>query len=114
MRLFHCAFNVLGIVVSPPNDQQIFQPPRDKDFAVLHKSQVAGPQERPFASIVEKGTEGMRRFFNIVPIALRGTSSSQPNLTNLVCRTTRTRFRMDDDYFCIATWTPAADHLSNR
>ena len=114
MGLFDCTLDVLGIVVSASDDQQVFQSPRDKNFAVLHKSEVAGPQERPLTGIAENGAEGTRRFFRIAPIALRGAGPGQPNFTDLLRRTTRQRFRMGDDHLRIADRNPTANHLSNR
>ena len=57
----HGPLDVLGIVVRPPDDDQVLEPARDEELAVLDEPQVSRPQERAFAGIRSVGPEGLAR-----------------------------------------------------
>ena len=69
MGLLDRLFNVLGIEVHTPNDNQVFQPAGDEQFAVLHEPQVPGPKERSFAGVFQPGSEGLLGGLLLAPVS---------------------------------------------
>ena len=47
MTRLHRAFEVLRVVISASNDQEIFHATGDKDFPILDKPEIAGSEEWP-------------------------------------------------------------------
>src|SRR5262249_21955938 len=104
---FDRAFDVLRIVVETADDDQIFEPPRDKQVTVLQESQVAGSQKRPLEGVGDVGAESMIGLGGTAPVTLSDALARNPDLAHLIRRASAQRLRVDDDYASIEQ-APAA------
>ena len=75
VALLYGSLNILRVVISASNDEQVLQTPGDKDFTVSDEPEVTGPQERPFSRIAKCRAKRARSFLRIVPISLGGAGS---------------------------------------
>ena len=113
MTRLHRAFEVLRVVISASNDQEIFHATGDKDFPILDKPEIAGSEEWPLAGILESRAKRVRGFVGFIPIALCGARAGKPDFSDLLHRATGTRFGMGDHHPGIADRHATSDHPSN-
>src|SRR5262247_4038904 len=71
MALFYGPFNILRVMISASNDDQVFEAAGDEKFAVFEKDQIAGAQKRPVVGIAQLGLESICGLRRTIPIALR-------------------------------------------
>src|SRR5205823_6453384 len=76
-------FNVVRIMIAAEEDDEVFEPPRDEQFAAVDEAQVARAQERA-VSVGRDGPEGERRFVRPPPVTLGDARSGDPDFTELV------------------------------
>lgn len=111
VALLYGSLNILRVVISASNDEQVLQTPGDKDFTVSDEPEVTGPQERPFSRIAKCRAKRARSFLRIVPISLGGAGSGQPDFTDLLHGTAGQGFRMGDDHPGITHRSTASNDL---
>src|SRR5690349_1605740 len=83
MALLDGRFDVLWIVVLPPNNDQVFQSACQKQFVAMEKSQVSCSQKGSFARIPDVRSESPFRLGRSIPISLTYTGPGNPDFTYL-------------------------------
>ncbi len=108
MARFDREFDVLGIIVDPANDDEIFETPRNEKFAVLQEPEIAGAEVVAF-TVVRKGSpEGGGRLVGTVPIARRNAGSFHPNLADFAIGAEPTSIGSDNPNILIGCRRTAA------
>src|SRR5438552_3698479 len=97
MAPFYCQFDVLGIVIAAPDDDQVFDTTGNKQHAVLEKAHISGAQERPLPCIRQVGLESMLRLLHFVPVSLGNAGTCYPNFPYVVGRTLAQGLRINGD-----------------
>jgi len=82
----HREFNVWRVMVLSMNDDEVFHPPGDIEFAVVKKTQVAGAK-KVLGFSVDLGLKDFLGFFCLVPISLLDAGTRHPDFSDLVRRT---------------------------
>lgn len=54
VAFFGRVFDILWVVVQPVDDDQVFEPAGDEQFAVAQKAEIAGPQNGPSPESAKK------------------------------------------------------------
>src|SRR2546421_3219274 len=97
MRLLHRQFDVLGIMVATPDDDQVFEATRYEEFAVLQKSQVSCAHEWAFCAAGQVCSESALGFCGFLPVPLGDARTRDPNLTYLIRQAWGQGFWIDND-----------------
>src|ERR1700732_551354 len=105
----HGQLNILGIKISSPDNNEVFEPAGHKKLALVKKAQISGPKKGTVPGIFQKRTEGVVGLFGIIPISLRDMGARDPDLANPSRRATRTR-QCVDDYNFLSGWRLPATH----
>ncbi len=93
--LLHRMFDVLRIVITAADDDQVFDAAGDEEFAVEEESEVARPQKRTVA-VGQVRAERVARLLRHFPIARRHARALHPNFADDVGRRELLRLRIDD------------------
>ena len=110
VRLFHRAFDVLGIAIHTPHDDQILEPAGNEQLAVAQKAQIARSEvELPLGRVGQLSVERLLRVIVLAPIPLTHAWAANPNLTHLVFGELDAGFRLDDQYLFVRKDPPAPD-----
>src|SRR2546428_1589131 len=97
MTLFDSQFDILGIMVAAPDDNQVLEPTGDEQFIVLKKAQVSSAQKWTFARICQIGVERTLCLFRLLPVALGDAGTADPNLADLIRQALGEGLRIDND-----------------
>src|SRR5215467_4343651 len=113
MTDFCCQLNVLRIIISSTDDDQIFQTTGDEEFFSLPEPQIAGTQKRSRAVLREVGLE--RRFccFGLTPVPLTDVWTSHPDFTNHTRQAFVQRNGIDDSDLLVQPTAPGTDERGN-
>src|SRR5690242_21352248 len=96
-------------MIEAANDDQVFQPARDKEFAAIDETQIAGTQEWSFIGTGKTRAECRFCEFRFPPIALSYARSRNPDFTYLAGRTFETGFGVSNDNLLRAQISAAAN-----
>ena len=96
MTTFHRQFNILRVMILPRDDDQIFQAPGDKEFAVLQEAEVPGAQKRAFPCLCQLGLKAPLRFLGSVPVPLGDARTCYPDFSHFVRRAPGQGLGVDD------------------
>ena len=96
MGLLHGPLDVLRVVIRPPDDDHVLEPPDHEELAIPEESQVSGAEEGAGSSPGEGGTEGLLTLVGALPVTLRHGRIRDPDLADLVRAKSRSSLRIDD------------------
>src|SRR5205085_10133757 len=96
-------------MVETADDDEVFEPARDVQLAVVDKAEVARAQERAFARVQQVGVKGLFGLFQFAPIALRDARPTDPHLADLLRLTPSQAFGIDDAHLLIQQRAAATD-----
>src|ERR1700676_991884 len=97
MASLDCVLQILRIMVGAANDDEIFQPPCDRQLRLFEKSEIARAQKRTFAR-GQMRAKCLGRFRISAPIAMCDTGTRNPDFSDTILRTYHARFRIDNLY----------------
>ena len=109
MALRHRPLDILRIVVTPSDDDEVLQPTRDEELAVSDEPQVTRAEVGPLSRNSQVSAECLVGLFWFVPVALRDARVRKPNFSHHVRVTTLEPFWVNDDYCGFSNRTAAAD-----
>src|SRR4030095_2622713 len=96
MAMLNRVLEILGIVILPINNYQIFSPARDEEFSIVQKAKVAGAQEGPITRIRRVTLECLLAQLGLIPVTLRNARTRNPDLSYMTRWTGAERFRVYD------------------
>ncbi len=89
--------DVVGIVVPPANDDDVFDPTCDEQLASRDRAEVARSKERPLP-IAKTRAEGFFGQLDLIPVSQRDAGTGDPDLTDDSVGDAGLRGRIDDDH----------------
>src|SRR5713226_7556952 len=98
MACLHDCFYIVWIIIAAADNNKILQAAGNKQMSILNETQVTRAHKRAFARIGQARIECGLGTLWIIPVAVRGTFSLNPNLTDVVRRTKQPRLRINDDH----------------
>src|SRR5215217_7668074 len=100
MTLLDRQLNILWIMIQATDNDEVLEPPGDKQLAVVEKPKVACSQKCRLARLMLGCMKRVLIFFIMIPVALRHTGPMHPDLAHLVRHTARQKLRMHNhDFF---------------
>src|SRR4051794_14061930 len=109
MTLFHRQFDILRIMITPTDDDQVFESASNEEFSTLEKSQISSAQKRTLTRIRKICLEGTFRLLRPVPVAIGDCTTGYPNFPYLVRWELNQRFGMDNDNVLVTQGRATAD-----
>src|SRR5262249_46490211 len=90
-------FNILRVVRAASDDDQIFESPDDKKFAVSKKPEISRAKKRAFARIGQMGAKCMLRLLRATPVTFCDAWAGYPDLSHLIGIRSRHRLGIDNN-----------------
>ena len=107
MTFSYRLFDILRVMVPTPDDDQVFESTGNEEFAVLHKSKIAGPKKWPRPCPCDPRPKGLFGFPGSVPITFGGTRTCKPDLAHYVGGALSACGRIHDHDFRVSNRTTA-------
>src|SRR5436190_20574770 len=101
MRVLNCALNILRIVVTTIDDNQVFVPTCYEQHIILKKPHISSAQKWSSSRVCQVCLEGTLSLLCFVPVSLSNARTCNPNLSYLASCTRGHRFGIDDEYSLI-------------
>src|SRR5262249_24143221 len=87
--------NILGIMIDPSYDDQIFQAAGNIQLSATHKTKITGAQKRTFIRITaQTSLKGRAAVFGFLPVSQGNAEASDPDFPHPIGRTDLPRIRI--------------------
>src|SRR5205085_10053626 len=114
MALFYSQFDILWIVVTSSNEDQVFDATSHEQLTILQKSQVAGAQKRPFSGTSQARPERLLRLLSALPVTLRDARPGDPDLAYFDREALDARYLIGDHDFEVRSCVADAERRSRH
>src|SRR5438270_6255197 len=97
MALLYRQFNILGVMITPADNNQVFQASSNRELTVQYKTEITGAQERPFARALQGGLKKLLSFFRTMPISCGHAGTLYQDFSNFSAGTFEVGFWIVND-----------------
>jgi hypothetical protein len=117
MTILDRELDVVGVVITPPDDDQILDSACDEELAIAQETQVAGPEKGPLvgATLGKPRVEHLLRELGLPPVSESDIGAAHPDLPYAaVFEEPAGTFGVDDDQFLTFDGFAASNDNSAR